>query len=78
MDENRRRKPRTLSPAARVLTIEQFSAEYGPGFTRVYEMMGSGELAAIKVGKRTLIRREDAEAWLASRPVFKPQRERVA
>ncbi len=66
------------SHEARVLTVEQFSAEYGVGVTRVYELLGTRELRAVKIGRRTFIRREDADAWLASLPAYVPQRERAA
>jgi excisionase family DNA binding protein len=34
------------------------------GRTKIYELIGSGELPAIKVGRRTYIRTAEAEAWL--------------
>ncbi len=67
-----------LSHEARLLTLEQFSAESGLGTTRIYDLLGKRELRAIKVGKRTMIRREDADAWFASLPAYVPQRERAA
>ena len=38
----------------------------GIGRTILYAEMKAGRLPAVKVGRRTLIRRADAEAWLQS------------
>jgi len=69
--------PKTISvkvpaPASRdapaCMTLAQFCALYGVGRSYVYLLMHSGALRAVKAGKRTLVRRADAEAWLASLP----------
>jgi excisionase family DNA binding protein len=38
------------------------------GRTRLYEEIKGGRLLAVKVGKRTVIRRADLEKWLAELP----------
>lgn len=45
-----------------------FQEQYGPCRSRQYEMIASGELQAIRIGRRNYIRREDAEHWLRNRP----------
>ena len=39
----------------RNLTIKQYGEEYGPGRTKTYELIASGELQAIKDGSSTYI-----------------------
>jgi excisionase family DNA binding protein len=48
------------------LSVRQFQQVYGIGHSKVYALIKSGELRAVKVGDRTLIRKVDADAWLAS------------
>ena len=47
------------------LTIRAFCDAYGVGRTTTYELINAGKLRRIKVGSRTLIPGEDAEAWKA-------------
>jgi excisionase family DNA binding protein len=49
-------------------TIAQFGQTFGLGMTKIYALIKSGELRAVKVGKKTLIMRSDAEAWAKSLP----------
>lgn len=56
----------------RLLTIEDFVAEYGPSRSVVYQLIGSGELKAVKVGKRTYITREAAEGWIKTLKQYQP------
>lgn len=51
-----------------VLSIAEFSAAYGVGRTTTYREIAVGRLTAVKAGRRTLIRKDDAEKWLASLP----------
>lgn len=57
-------RPRTLS-------IGEFVQQYGVGRTTTYEEIKSGRLRARKIGKRTIIDVEDAEAWLRNLPIVK-------
>ncbi len=59
----------TIKPAA--LTIDEFSQWARMGKTRTYEEIGKGSLRAIKVGRRTLVPMDAAEAWLAAQPSFR-------
>jgi len=48
-----------------MFTIKDATAAYSIGRTKLYELIGAGELNVIKIGKRTLLRRSDLEALLS-------------
>jgi excisionase family DNA binding protein len=48
--------------------IKSFCALYSIGRSTVYKEIAAGRLAIRKVGKRTLIPADAAEAWFASLP----------
>lgn len=58
-----------ITPA--FMTINEFMAWSRLGRTKVYELLGSEELRAVKFGRRTLIPVEAAHAWLAEQPVYR-------
>lgn len=58
----------TPSTAPVCYTLAGFCAAYGVGRSFVYGLFHSGALHPVKAGKLTLIRRVDAEAWVASLP----------
>ena len=60
-EERRRARQRAMS-------IARFSEDYGIGRTKVYEELNSGRLRGRKIGTRTLISEDDAEAWLRCLP----------
>ncbi len=43
--------------------VDDFCRAYGLGRTMVYDLMNTGKLGFIKVGKRTLIPVSEAQAW---------------
>lgn len=53
----------------KLMTIDNFVDWSGMGRTRVYGLIGAGDLRAIKVGRRTLIDVEAANEWLNNQPV---------
>jgi excisionase family DNA binding protein len=53
------------------LGIAEACRAAGVGRSTIYENINSGALRARKAGRRTLILREDLQAWLASFPVVK-------
>ena len=56
-----------------LLTIPEFCAWARIGRTKLYEEIGSGALRALKVGRRTLITRDDAADWLSAQPALSPR-----
>jgi hypothetical protein len=46
------------------LRFDEFLKRYGLGRTKAYELVNSGDLPIVKLGGRTLVRVEDAEALL--------------
>lgn len=52
----------------KALTIRSFTEAYGISRAKIYRLIEEGDLKAVKVGSRTLIPIESAEAWFASLP----------
>lgn len=48
----------------------------GLGRTTIYELLAEGEISAIKVGRRTLVKLSSLQDFLARQPDFKSERER--
>ncbi len=42
----------------------------GIGNTKLHAILASGELKAVKIGKRTFCRRSDLDSYLASLPAY--------
>jgi excisionase family DNA binding protein len=45
------------------LTVREFCDRYRLGHSKVYDMIGNGELRAVKVGSRTLLLAKDIKEW---------------
>lgn len=56
------------SEYTRALTVEAFCRLYSVGRTYFYQEVNAGRIPVRKAGKRTLVLKEDAEAWLAGLP----------
>lgn len=54
--------------AVKALTIRRFTEVYGISRAKTYRLIEEGELRAVKVGTRTLIPTESAEAWFDGLP----------
>jgi excisionase family DNA binding protein len=52
-------------------TLKEFMALAGVGRSFVYDELAEGRLKAVKAGRKTLIREEDAKAWLGALPAMK-------
>jgi len=57
-------------------TISGYGEAYGPGKTKTYELIGKGELETFKLGSRTYITAESAEAHRDK--LLRAQRDRAA
>lgn len=54
----------------RALTVKEFCHQYGIGQTQFYEEVKEKRLTVRKVGRKSLITRDDAEIWLRSLPTL--------
>jgi excisionase family DNA binding protein len=45
-------------------TVNEATEALGIGRTTIYELIKAGELAVVKIGSRTIIRRKDLDALL--------------
>ena len=52
------------------MSIARFSEDYAVGRTKAYEELKAGRLRGLKIGKRTVISQDDAEAWLRQLPAL--------
>jgi len=50
------------------LTIAETIAHYRIGRTRLYELIGTGEIEAIKLGRRTLVRTNSLRDFIDNLP----------
>ena len=64
----------TAPCSPRAFPIREFCRRYGIGRTVAYKEISAGRLRAVKVGRRTLITQEAAEAWLAMLPQVQAKR----
>jgi hypothetical protein len=56
--------------AKRALSRQEFCDVYGIGQTRFYEEVKEGRLPVRKVGRKTIVLRDDAESWLQRLPAL--------
>lgn len=54
----------------RLLSIKEFTQQYGPSRATVYLMLKSGEIAGKKHGRSTYIAPDEAERWLKALPAY--------
>jgi excisionase family DNA binding protein len=52
-------------------SLAAFCRAYSVGLTFVYQLIKDGKLRAVKVGRKTLILRDDALAWAKSLPAMR-------
>ena len=52
----------------RVMSIKEFCDEYGVGTTQCYEEVKRGRIRLRKLGRKSLITRDEAERWLENLP----------
>lgn len=56
-----------------LLTITEACAQLNLGRTRLYSLISTGEIAARKAGKKTLIEKSELERWVSSLPSYQSQ-----
>ena len=66
--------PQPNATGKRLLSVTEYMATYGHGRTKLYELLNSGKLEAVKSGARTFITVESAEAHVASLPKYREAR----
>lgn len=49
----------------RAYTIHEFGQNFKLGRTKIWQLIKDGQLKAVSVGSKKLIRADDAEAWFA-------------
>ena len=57
-----------LMSLKRVMSIKEFCDEYAVGTTRFYEEVKGGRIRLSKLGRKSLITRDEAERWLKNLP----------
>jgi excisionase family DNA binding protein len=60
-----------IAPVA--LTTAEAARSLGIGKTKLFELITSGALPAVRLGGRTLVRRDDLEAFTARLPRWAPR-----
>lgn len=58
-----------------LMTLKQVCEETNTGKTTIYKLIKNGQLPAVKVGTKTLVRRADVSAWIASLDTFCVQKQ---
>lgn len=57
----------------RTMSVRGTCERYGLGRTKLYSLLGSGEITAFKAGRKTLIDVASVEAWLTRQPCYEPR-----
>lgn len=53
-------------PARKALSVKDFCLAYGVNRSKAFQLLSDGKLARYKLGRKTLIRVDDAEDWFVS------------
>jgi Helix-turn-helix domain len=67
---------RETEKMSELLSIPVFCERYRVSRSLAYRLMGGGAIQAVKIGRLTRIRCEDAERWAANLAVYCPAAER--
>jgi excisionase family DNA binding protein len=59
---------RENSGPRRLLSVQEAAGELGIGRSLIYELLFSGALRSVKIGRRRLVPREAIEAFIADLP----------
>ncbi|MBY0510186.1 MAG: helix-turn-helix domain-containing protein [Rhodospirillaceae bacterium] len=64
-----------LGRRSALMSVREFTEHYPPCRTATYELLNSGQLVGVKVGSRTYITVESADAWAKGLPKYAPHRQ---
>ena len=67
------RRPEQLVP--RTASVRRICELYGLGRSKIYKLLADGEIAARKVGRRTLIDTQSVENWISNQPTYPGRRD---
>lgn len=59
------------------LSIEDVRASTGLGRTKIYQLINTGQLRARKIGRLTVILKDDLDTFLAGLETYPPRQKRV-
>jgi excisionase family DNA binding protein len=59
---------------ADLLSIPQVCIEANTGRTTIYKLINSGQLPAVKLGKKTLVRRDDLKNFMGNLSAYVPSK----
>jgi len=59
-----------MHPAPGALSIDEFAAKFSICRVSVYRELNEGRLQAKRIGRRTVIARDEADRWFASLPAY--------
>lgn len=54
-----------------LLTVSEVCAQLKIGRTTFYKLVGSGQLRALKSGKKTLVEDDELKRWISLLPAYK-------
>lgn len=57
------------------LSIEEVCAATGLGRTKIYQLANTGQLKARKIGKRTIVLKDDLESFLNGLQSYSPEKQ---
>jgi excisionase family DNA binding protein len=57
----------------RTMSVRGICERYSFGRTKLYALLGSGDITALKAGRKTLIDVASVEAWLTRQPCYEPR-----
>lgn len=59
------------------LSIEEARSVTGLGRTKIYQLISTGQLKAKKIGKRTVVLKDDLETFLKNLPAYTSEKTEV-
>lgn len=68
--QRQRRAEQAKACKTAALTIAEFGAEFGPCRAATYNLIRKGQLSAKKIGRSTIITRQEADRWFSTLPAF--------